>query len=547
MSHTSVVTRSGDLDSLPSWISDHLGEGSSFMTNEVNQSPSSSMEGSPEKSPMIAIHPSVEEKTNIMTLEELNALRDTYSFPSGVQVRLPDEGEIITSTRPGEKHCLLYGVVAMALWRVYKYSISLSKFRNLFSLNSNPKPDQGWLYFKARNKKALLGGYPSNVKGWKSKFFFVSGDEWEIPEGTSLEGAPRVPRTWGIPVFRTGSVETCEVYTLSICSLLLYNDCVGQPTRVREPQLLHSPLFYFSTSSITTSTCSVANLFPLCLTDRASGRTSDEVRASPGHLVRSAPVRKKRFELGSSSSKHTNSSTTLASGFLLTSSRTSCSSSTSCTSFMAAFVETVANRSLFPATNWQRKPLKLPSPSESESESRRVKPLTRRSGWRLILRCSESTLIAPYKVGAEEGSGNGGGSLLDCVIVGAGISGLCIAQALATKHADVASNVMVTEARDRVGGNITTVESDGYLLEEGPNSFQLSDSMLTMVVDSGLKDDLVLGDPNAPRFVLWDGKLRPVPSKPTDLPFFDLMSLGGKLRAGFDALGLRRPQPVTGS
>lgn len=63
-------------------------------------------------------------------------------------------------------------------------------------------------------------------------------------------------------------------------------------------------------------------------------------------------------------------------------------------------------------------------------------------------------------------------------------------------------------------------------------------------VDSGLKDDLVLGDPDAPRFVLWNGKLRPVPAKPTDLPFFDLMSIGGKLRAGFGALGLRPPPPV---
>ncbi|KAF5455505.1 hypothetical protein F2P56_025072 [Juglans regia] len=132
---------------------------------------------------------------------------------------------------------------------------------------------------------------------------------------------------------------------------------------------------------------------------------------------------------------------------------------------------------------------------------------------------------------------------VDCVVVGGGISGLCIAQALGTKHSDVAPNVIVTEARDRVGGNIVTVERDGYLWEEGPNSFQPSDPMLTMVVDSGLKDDLVLGDPNAPRFVLWDGKLRPVPSKPNDLPFFDLMSIGGKLRAGFGALGIRPPPP----
>ncbi|GFZ19989.1 hypothetical protein Acr_28g0006940 [Actinidia rufa] len=55
-----------------------------------------------------------------------------------------------------------------------------------------------WRCGGCKNKKVLLGGYPSNVKGWKSKFFFVFGDEWEIPEGTSWEGAPIVPRTWGI-------------------------------------------------------------------------------------------------------------------------------------------------------------------------------------------------------------------------------------------------------------------------------------------------------------------------------------------------------------
>ncbi|KAG8063765.1 hypothetical protein GUJ93_ZPchr0003g17932 [Zizania palustris] len=48
------------------------------------------------------------------------------------------------------------------------------------------------------------------------------------------------------------------------------------------------------------------------------------------------------------------------------------------------------------------------------------------------------------------------------------------------------------------------------LLEEGPNSFQPSDPVLIMVVDSGLKDDLVFGDPNRSCFVLWEEKLRPV-------------------------------------
>lgn len=97
----------------------------------------------------------------------------------------------------------------------------------------------------------------------------------------------------------------------------------------------------------------------------------------------------------------------------------------------------------------------------------------------LQLRCSvakEST-ISPFQA-----AGDGAHSSVDCVVVGGGISGLCIAQALATKHNDAVPNVLVTEARDRVGGNIITVEKDGYLWEEGPNSFQPSDSMLTMLV-----------------------------------------------------------------
>ncbi|KAJ4914697.1 hypothetical protein Rs2_00247 [Raphanus sativus] len=161
----------------------------------------------------------------------------------------------------------------------------------------------------------------------------------------------------------------------------------------------------------------------------------------------------------------------------------------------------------------------------------------------LNLHCSVSGGSVVGSSTIEGGGGGGKTVAADCVIVGGGISGLCIAQALVTKHPDAAKNVIVTEAKDRVGGNIITREEQGFLWEEGPNSFQPSDPMLTMVVDSGLKDDLVLGDPTAPRFVLWNGKLRPVPSKLTDLPFFDLMSIRGKIRAGFGAIGIRPSPP----
>lgn len=159
-----------------------------------------------------------------------------------------------------------------------------------------------------------------------------------------------------------------------------------------------------------------------------------------------------------------------------------------------------------------------------------------RGNWKLKCSSTSPSTVNPSSKVLDVNSS----SRVDCVIVGAGISGLCIAQEVAKNH----SNLIVTEARDKAGGNITTVERDGYLWEEGPNSFQPSDPMLNLIVDSGLKDELVLGDPNAPRFVFWEGKLRPVPSRPRDLPFFDLMTFPGKIRAAFGAIGLRPPAPV---
>jgi oxygen-dependent protoporphyrinogen oxidase len=144
---------------------------------------------------------------------------------------------------------------------------------------------------------------------------------------------------------------------------------------------------------------------------------------------------------------------------------------------------------------------------------------------------------------ASNGNGataNGSDNVYDAVIVGAGISGLVTAMALERNHKSL--RFLVTEARDRVGGNITSLQGDGYVWEEGPNSFQPNDSMLRAAVDAGVADQLVLGDPKAPRFVLWGGRLRPTPSGPDALTF-DLMSLIGKIRAGLGAIGVLNGSP----
>ena len=75
--------------------------------------------------------------------------------------------------------------------------------------------------------------------------------------------------------------------------------------------------------------------------------------------------------------------------------------------------------------------------------------------------------------------------VLDVVIVGAGISGLTLAQALECDHSQTVHKLLITESQDRVGGNIISNRSeDGFQYEEGPNSFQPSDAVLKLAVST---------------------------------------------------------------
>lgn len=128
---------------------------------------------------------------------------------------------------------------------------------------------------------------------------------------------------------------------------------------------------------------------------------------------------------------------------------------------------------------------------------------------------------------------------LDVLVVGAGISGLTIAYelAIAKQH-----SVLVAEAQDRVGGAIMSASNEeGYLWEEGPNSFQPAPELLRLAVEVGLKDELVLADGKLPRFVFFNGKLNALPMSPPKAIASKLLSWGGKIRLALGAIGFTRP------
>ena len=133
-------------------------------------------------------------------------------------------------------------------------------------------------------------------------------------------------------------------------------------------------------------------------------------------------------------------------------------------------------------------------------------------------------------------------NVVDALIVGAGISGLSLAHAL-QKEAKTGSplKILVAESQGRVGGNITTATADGFLWEEGPNSFSPTPELMKLAVDVGLKQELIFADRKLPRFVYWQNKLQPVPMTPQAMIQSRLLSFPGKLRALFGALGFVAP------
>jgi len=141
------------------------------------------------------------------------------------------------------------------------------------------------------------------------------------------------------------------------------------------------------------------------------------------------------------------------------------------------------------------------------------------------------------------------------VVVGAGISGLAVAHRAVERAREQGRPLELTvlEGADRVGGTIQTEHRDGFLVEGGPDSF-LSEKpwALALCRRLGVEDRLIRTDDSRRRtFVVWDGRLHPLPEgfqllAPTRLaPLLAsrLFSWPGKLRMACDLVLPRGGDP----
>lgn len=116
------------------------------------------------------------------------------------------------------------------------------------------------------------------------------------------------------------------------------------------------------------------------------------------------------------------------------------------------------------------------------------------------------------------------------IVVGAGISGLATAYALAS----AGCRVLVLEQSSRVGGCIRSERTpDGYLIEHGPNSLlNLNPDVDRLCGELGLDRERVVQQPaTRQRYLVKARTLVPVPSRAHQFPLTPLWSLKGKLRA----------------
>lgn len=134
------------------------------------------------------------------------------------------------------------------------------------------------------------------------------------------------------------------------------------------------------------------------------------------------------------------------------------------------------------------------------------------------------------------------------VIVGGGITGLAIAHTL--EKSGEPCEVRVLEGGPRLGGNLVTVNHNGFTIDGGPDSWVATKPHATRLAKAvGLGDELIGTRPDTRKvYIVWQKKLHPMPEGlvlgiPTEWKPFaatELFGLDAKLRALLEPLVPRK-------
>ncbi len=129
---------------------------------------------------------------------------------------------------------------------------------------------------------------------------------------------------------------------------------------------------------------------------------------------------------------------------------------------------------------------------------------------------------------------------LPIAVLGAGLTGLSAAHHLSR----AGRKVVVFEASPFPGGVIRSDRTaDGWLVESGPNSLQETPAVAALLRELGLESARQAAAPAAKnRYILRDGKLRPLPLSPPDFFRSDVFSVRTKFRVFREIFRRRQPR-----
>ncbi len=129
---------------------------------------------------------------------------------------------------------------------------------------------------------------------------------------------------------------------------------------------------------------------------------------------------------------------------------------------------------------------------------------------------------------------------LPIAILGAGLTGLSAARRLVLEG----HRVVVFDSAARPGGVVQSERTpEGWLVEAGPNSLQETPAVAALVRELGLGDARLVADAAAKnRYILREGKLRPLPLSPPDFFRSDVFSLRTKFRVFRELFRGRQPR-----